>query len=93
MLLNDTIVYGQVNGSAEIRAVISLGGNPYPNVTWVNPSDHVIEFSDHRFNTTVDEALRILQIESGDFGSYLFIAMNGIGNELLVDVVLTEASK
>ena len=91
-IFNDTIVFGVINGTAELQALHSLGGNPYPNVTWVDPSVGVIEFPHPRFDSAVDGVLKILQIQPQDFGSYFFTAENGIGNEIMVDLHLRKAS-
>ncbi len=92
MIFSDEKVFGQINGSVQLRAVSSLDGNPSPNITWLEPSDNVIEFPHYRFESPIDGVLSILQIQKSDFnGSFLFAAVNEIGT-LIVEVTLLEAS-
>ena len=92
LIFSDENVFGEINGSAQLRAVSSLDGNPFPNITWLEPSDDPIEFPHNRFESKIDGILIITQIQKSDFnGSFLFAAVNEFGT-LIVEVTLLEAS-
>ncbi len=90
-IYNNDTVYSEINGTVAIRAVNdSLSGNPYPAITWVHP-DPTIDLPHPRFNISTTGVLTISSIKPIDFGGYVFIANNGIGYPLMVDITLIEA--
>lgn len=90
--MNNTIVPGALNGTAKLTAHIkSLKGNPTPNITWVDPNGSEIAFPNDRFSSDVDNVLNIDSIQSSDYGKYLYIADNGIGEKLTLEITLDQA--
>ena len=71
-----------------VTAAGSIGGNPLPNTTWIDPRGNEIN-STGRFTQPAVGTLQIRNLQESDFGNYTFVASNGIGSdsEIMVSLV------
>ena len=82
-------VYALLGDVTNITAATSIGGNPFPNITWIDPHGNKIN-STGRFMQPTAGILQIQNLQENDFGNYTFVASNGIGNDSEITVSLVQ---
>ena len=82
-----TIVYSSVGDEVILTGATEIMGNPFPAGVWrINGSNIPIVLSGRYSSETTGE-LFITNVAVEDFGNYVFIASNGVGDDLTSEII------